>query len=323
MADKDWKDLMAKLPKYLSPSSLKTAVKQPYTFYLTRLVDNPIPREPQSLPGAMGSAFDVFVKLMLVIKGRVDLKPYQLQTRLLDSCYDPSMREQYAEMDLPTMFYKMSVEEQHQAAVKDDASALMVNYCKSSLFMDLAFHDLEIHRYFSIMGNSPDSGQALIVPIFMKGDASVTVMTQKDNYEVIPLDWKVTGYGSATGASPTAGYKRIWSIDKGLEGPHPDYTPDRSMALVDEAWADQLCVYGWGMGRPVGLPFRAIIHQLVFRPSGWRIAEFDSWITTETQLRLRDKFVTLWSDLQSGRFAQRIVQDRTFAEWYASTESWR
>jgi hypothetical protein len=310
-----------KLPKYLSPSSLKTAMKQPYTFYLTRLVDDPIAREPQSLPGAMGSAFDVFVKLMLVVKGRVDLKPYQLQTRLIDSCYDPTMRAEYAEMDLPTMFYKMSVEEQHRKAVKDDASALMVNYCKSSLFLDLAFHDIEIHRYFSVLGDNN-----IIVPIFMKGDASVTVMTTKDNYEVVPLDWKVTGYGSKTGASPTAGYKRIWSIENGLEGPHPDYTPDRSMALVDESWADQLCVYGWGMGRPIGLPFRAIIHQLVFRPSGWRIAEFDSWVTTETQLRLRDKFTVLWSDLQSGRFHSRVAafgSDRCFAEWYASTESWR
>ena len=53
-------------PSFLSPSALLMAENMPNTFYLTRLVADPIPRQPQALSAAVGSAFDYFIKVLLI-----------------------------------------------------------------------------------------------------------------------------------------------------------------------------------------------------------------------------------------------------------------
>ena len=51
-----------KTPKYLSPSALTTWIKDPVKYYGQYLADNAPPRYPQTLPMAIGSAFDIMVK---------------------------------------------------------------------------------------------------------------------------------------------------------------------------------------------------------------------------------------------------------------------
>lgn len=57
-----------RLPSYLSPSALSTAEKMPNTFYLSRLISDPLKREAQGLAAAVGSAFDYYIKMKLIAK---------------------------------------------------------------------------------------------------------------------------------------------------------------------------------------------------------------------------------------------------------------
>ena len=55
-----------RLPSSLSPTACMQAISQPNTFFLTRLIDPPYEKEPQSLAMAVGSAFDMMIKLHMI-----------------------------------------------------------------------------------------------------------------------------------------------------------------------------------------------------------------------------------------------------------------
>ena len=51
-----------KRPRYLSPSGYQTFRHCQYLYYLLKMTQRHIPYEPQSLPAAIGNAFDLYVK---------------------------------------------------------------------------------------------------------------------------------------------------------------------------------------------------------------------------------------------------------------------
>lgn len=159
-----------KLPSFISPSALMQAETQPNTFYLTRLINDGIERDPQSLAASVGSAFDYYIKVQLM----EDKFPHKksLLPKLKDGIENNNV-------------------EAHQAGKR------ALNYYKMGAYDPEEIHDVEIHTNGSVNG----------VPLYGMLDASAW---DKEYDLEVPFDWKVSGYTSKTGISPKQGYYRLW-----------------------------------------------------------------------------------------------------------------
>lgn len=292
-------------PSYLSPSSLVQFEKNPNRFYLERMAPNRIEKEPQSPAGGAGSAFDVLIKTALA--ERLDNLAVVKQ-RILDDLYNPEDKNKYRDVPFKEMFYEISVEEQNRELVRSTAEKLCALYKSSVFYKDTPFTDIEIHRHFNVLNSG--------VPIFMKLDAVVNY----GSYE--PFDWKVQGYGSASGASPKPGYKMIQDESGNLLGCHKDYRTDISIHSIDERWGDQLTTYGWGLGHPPLTPFKVYVDALIIRPTGVRIARYEGWVTLEAQKNLLRRYEHAWAMIKSGEFLKTLCSERKIVEQLASEERW-
>lgn len=157
-------------PSYLSPSSLMMAENMPNTFYLTRLVLDPMLGVPQPLNAAVGSAFDYYIKVKLV----EDRFPHK-------AAYLPEIKKGI----------ETNIDEAFSAGKKAFNSYIERAYNKDE------YADIEIHN----------NGSFEEVPITGKLDAKI--LDQETNL-TIPFDWKMSGYTSKTGISPEQGYYRLW-----------------------------------------------------------------------------------------------------------------
>lgn len=290
-----------KYPSYLSYSSLSEFEVRPYTFYLTRMQEPLLEREPQGLAAAMGSAFDVYIKTMLAVE-RNEIAT--LFRRILADAREP---EKYKDMSFVDAFYQMSVEEQHREAVRQHGVLLAKQYYDTPLCKGTKWFDFERHETFILYG-------PYNVPLYMKLDAAVDLGLKLP----CPLDWKVKGY--CTDTSPTAGYKYLYDSSGLTTTPHERYKPDMSMDSIDIKWAGQLATYGWGLGWPLGEPFLAVIDSPCKRSGKWRIARYEAWITEEFQLKLAFRYREAWCKITTNEFSNGL--NKNMAETLARLEDW-
>lgn len=319
---------IAKIPSYLSPSSLNALEVNPNKFYMERMCPTPAAREPQGAAAGVGSAFDVYVKCDLINNRLHNLDV--VFKRLLDDTRDSAKRTKYAEMTFKDAFLEASIEQQpldselaQQATLSHfdnsvQAGLMIYNlYKKSEIFKDTEYVDVEIHKYFTLLNEN--------VPLFMKLDASVMLnhgSLFKKDMRLSPHDWKVMGYGSKDGASPPPGYKSITSESGESKGCHANYAADMAWDTIDPKWATQIATYGWGLGIPPGKPFKSSIDAVIIRPTGIRFARYEAWITAEFQKQLVDRYRQAWYSLQNGSFLNRICSEPKLVEYFATTEKW-
>lgn len=160
---------ISKLPSYLSPSALNQAEKMPNFFYLTRLFNPPMERDPQPEPAAIGTMFDILIKQQLI----ADRFPTKVK---LMSDIKSSL-----EIDTPEIRKKG----------KD-----IFNEYMQLAYEPEEYFDVELQHFKKIEGLS----------LFGKLDASVLdVSTDME----IPFDWKVSGSTSKSGVSPKKGYYQV------------------------------------------------------------------------------------------------------------------
>lgn len=277
-----------RLPSYLSPSALMQSKNQPNTFYMTRLINNRMEREPQSLAASVGSAFDYYVKLDLINK--FPHKAHFMQ-ELKNGIEDNNVEAHQAG--------KLAFERYDMGAFKRD------EIC-----------DIEVHTNKTVNG----------VPLFGKLDA--TYFDDDFTWDKgCPLDWKVSGYTSKKGVSPYPRYHRIWEDFK-PKGAHKLYEKDIPFHLIDETWATQLCTYGWLLGIPLGKPFPARIEMLCWgrgsQNAKMRTAKYRGIITEEFQLGLIAQYESLWNSLLDGSFVLRLEssEEEEFVWQAAINETW-
>jgi hypothetical protein len=283
--------------QYLSYSQLKLFKDGPFgssqpgpeAYYEKYLSTNVQPKEPQSLPMAIGSAFDCFAKSAL----EADLLG-------VDSRF--------------TELFEASVEEQNR-----DAAFLRGHYCMEEYKEQGAYADMlqlmvgsvrDPQFEFESVGTLQGSIHA--IPVMGIPDARITLPSGRYFY----LDWKVNGYMSK--ASPKPGYVNCGGKT------HKKAEPLRLVEGVRIGacglftdWADQLSIYAVLDGHTDG-PILAGVDQLVFAPNGTefptcRIAQFRAEIPESYWRDVIVALEELWDRVTSDHFFRELPKSESDA----------
>lgn len=282
-----------RLPKYLSPTSLKLFYNDIEAFYCQYLSDNKKERDPQTQPMSIGSAFDAFAKSYL-------------HQRLFGKNAD----ERY---DLTTLFEsQVAPHNRDWAWVEGDK--LFRQYCSNGCLADLM---LEL-------------GEAVGPPRFefdlLSEIEGVPVLGKPDIFFLnssgarVIYDWKVNGYCGKSLTSPMKGYIKL--RDAGRVKKHPDcliinkngIDINVAMFLEDgnEAWADQLSIYGWLLGEPVGSEELITgIDQITGPPNRLRFATHRLRVSPDYQYALVQNLTAVWDIILSGWIFRDMTEEES------------
>lgn len=291
--------------EYLSPSSIKTWLEDKREFYLKYLAEDRPDRLPQTQPMSIGSAFDACVK-------------NYLQVQLL------GMPDNFL-----TLFESQVEEANREFAMPHGIRCFDIYRTSGALgdLMDILLRNPTACRFeFDATGSVYTEGSLIKFGAAASTPAKLVLMGKPDaifkldEHVDLILDWKVNGYMSKSGVSPSKGYVQCRDASGDGKGPHKEtfleteygipYDANFEMWEVNPDWGRQLCIYGWLTGIPVGTAFIAGIDQLVCRPSGIRVAEYRNIIGSAYQQRLYNLCCEIWEITHS----QHIFRELTLAE---------
>ena len=277
-------------PDYLSPSALGLWEKDRELFYTKYLSEVRSPREPQTEPQAVGSAFDAFVKSALSkdLFGRGANPELEFQT-LFETQVDPHVRDfalVAGKHVFDSYYYTGSYEE---------------------LLAELQAADGEPRFEFKLTKTIEG------VPLLGKPDCRY--LTQGGAH--VMLDWKVNGYCSKYAASPAKYYAMVrdgqdQKPSRNAGKPHKKYesTFFKGMTIgthfledTNSSWADQLSIYGWMMDEQVGTEdMVARIDQIVAKPAEppiLRVANHKARVSSQWQLGLMKRLQSCWHAIEN------------------------
>lgn len=284
-------------PSYISPTSLALWKSDPVEYYRRYLSERILPREPQTMPMAVGSAFDALVKsaLHFDLFGRNERFDRE---RVLTEQVDEPLRAKATEIgDNYLRIYQLF-------------GAYDALLCQLGRVIGTPRFEMDIR------GNVSQRPTEQIDAVPFSGKPDLFFINEHGAHCI--LDWKVNGHGSASGASPKPGYVKL--REGRLPLPHASAKLEERLGILmdvgalleqkDEGWARQLSIYSWLCGEQVGAPFVAMIHQIVVRPSGVRIAEHANYVGAEFQRQVLKDATALWQAIQT----EHVFPDMTKEE---------
>jgi len=287
-------------PHPLSYSSLSTLEKNPEQYYVEHLAGTRPPKEAQSPPMAVGSAFDAYVKAELhaALFGRGADERYEFGA-----------------------IFESQVEEHNWDFALRAGKHVFKAYRLCGAFSDLLEH-LKLSTTpprFEFRLDAEIGG----VPFVGKPDCQFVPDFGEGAIEVV-YDWKVRGYCSKYGASPSKGYAVC--LD-GFEAPKHTRSHGKEhglylarqfkgmtinagfMETCSTAYADQLCLYGWLLGETPGdenivLGIEEIVSKFMGegKPPQLRYARHRALCKKDYQLKLLERIQTAWARITSGHF---------------------
>jgi len=283
-------------PEYLSPTSIATYVDDPEKFYLKYITDNRPPRDPQTKPMSVGSAFDAYVKAYLVecLFGKGSKPEFELDALMVsqveahnrDWAYGAGLNcmEQYKQL----------------GALADLLAALEKSIVEPRFESDL-------YETFIFEG----------VPIRFRGKPDCSFVNDRE-IKII-LDWKVNGYCANRTTSPMQGYVKLRESGK-LPKTHKKCTmglvdgvfinTEYGLELFNQSWARQTTIYGWLGGCEVGEKFISIIHQLACKATPTkpiiRVAEHASHILPSFQQQVVTEALEVHRAIHGGHFFKEL-----------------
>lgn len=298
-----------RMPKYLSPTSLKIFYDSREKYYLQYLADNRPLRDPQTEPMAVGSAFDAFVKNFLVQK--------------LNGSVDPAF-------EFDTIFTAQVEEHNRDAALKAGRQVFEF-YQKCGALADILL-DLEgavgRPRFETAIEGYVSSVSIALGDIPLLGKPDIYFITKKGARVI--FDWKVNGYYSRHPQSPKPGYCRIRSLCKENGKQHPKamvldhngvkIAASHPLCTVEKDWAAQLAIYAWLLGEDIGSRFIVAIDQIVcnwdvtFDVRSFKVAQHRSVVTEQFQRDLFEKAHKAWFAIQSGHIFYEIPREESDAK---------
>lgn len=280
----------ARMPSYLSPTALISLEEDPMKFYLHRCAPIPVPREPQNLGMAVGSAFDALVKCELdkeLTKRGKPRKggPLRLEHLLADQV-DKALREQAVQRGM-VMF-----------------KAYKRLGCLERL-LEEGLCDLDVEpEGREVPGTARELLGRTVSGVPLRGHPDA-LMRNADGEPVV-LDWKTTG-GEGESGAVHAGWVQRWDTDKPFahrEGSHP--RSGETLEQLNYKWATQLATYHWllrpGTARHEGFrDAKVAIENVVLQADGRvQVARIRTIVTGEFQAQLRDRYAAAWEKLQEG-----------------------
>lgn len=241
-----------RIPNFLSPSSISKFETDRTTFFERYLSPVKTKRPPQADFMSMGSAFDAFVKSAIStdIFGSNSTEGGQFdREKLFDSQVEPHNRD---------IVWPRAMDLWDQYVHSGAYGALLGDIAKSPEAPEMEF---------------TAKGEIEGVPLLGKPDLRYLT----PNHVKVIGDWKVNGSMSKTGASPVQGYQICRdAYDSKTNGQshkarrlkadapdkvYKDYTPfDLKGTIINQYymedysvdWADQLSIYSWLLGEPIG-----------------------------------------------------------------------
>ncbi len=258
---------------YISPSSYKKSITSPNEFYLQRLCHDRLEYDPQSMPAAVGTAFDLKIKKHLI---------NQYSTMSEKARYMPELLA--------------GIAEEHKDKALQSGTEICRSYVNWGLVKAERWADVELQDTFNYGG----------IPILVKLDASVW----HEDYE-IPFDWKVSGYCSQ--ASPAKGFyqKIVKGIPKPAHKLYRPKM-QMSEINADWAIQTCMYGWALGRSKDLDFkPFPARLHQLAFTKTGnMTVAKYEGWFSVEYQRDLFNGIKKLWNEINDGSYVKRLICDK-------------
>ncbi len=279
-------------PKYLSPTSISLFYSDVTEFFQKYLAENRPPRIAQTVPMAIGSSFDAYVKSFLYEKIHGSVAP---------------------EFELRTLFEKQ-VESQNRDKAWADGKKVFDLYQKSgslsALLLEMRGAITEPRFEFELEG--------VIGSVNLLGKPDL-FFRNKEGISIIH-DWKVNGYYSKWGASPMEGYVRL--IENGVDkGNHKNAVCMKKHGIMlnvthrledlNDDWAQQLCIYAWLCGEDVGGDFVCSVDQVACAPGKIRFAEHRLKVKPEYQKEIFKRAHHIWDVIESGWIFRNLTEEQS------------
>lgn len=292
-----------RMPRYLSPTSLKLFYSDRNAYYTQYLCDTRTPKLPQTEPMAVGSSFDAYVKSFLVERLIGKLPEFEFRT-----------------------IFEAQVEPQNRDAALRDGKIVFDAYTKQGALADILL-DLEgcvgKPRFETAIEGYVAGVSGTLGDVPMLGKPDIFFIT-KQGVRVI-FDWKVNGFYSNYNTSPKPGYVRMRSNNPKTNG----QMHSKAMLLnekdvricithpldtVDSEWAAQLAIYAWLLGEPVGSRFVVAIDQIACGKDAigqrmFNIAQHRSVVNEKFQHELFEKAHKAWYLIQSGHIFDEMTRE--------------
>jgi hypothetical protein len=270
-----------KEPEYVSPTGFNVFKSCNYKYWAQYLTGERT-RLPATPPMVIGSIFDAIVKSEIA----KDLNWFNKDTTL-------SLDTLLKNIENPDFITGQVEVLGKQVNLLQEGWKIFHQYKTSGAYGDLLAEGVigvELDSYKTIKDTQFKQG----IPIFGKPDCKI-----KDRI----ADFKVNGFGSASGQSPKPGYARIYDAATGRGPAHKtNWLP---MESIYPDWATQLTIYDWCERPDEVIDFRDInvaIEQVVIRPSGIRFASFRTIVSSDYQRGLYAQLEQMWHFISNGIF---------------------
>jgi hypothetical protein len=261
---------------------------------------------------AIGSGFDAFVKAWLSEKLFDEIRPgFELEQIFEDQVAEHNR-------DWAWEHSKYVFECYH------DCGAL------SDMLLELDQAGEEPKFEYTVRG--PVTTDPDVKPVTFLGKPDVYFKTKSGR--LVVLDWKVNGYCSKAGISPKPGYIKLVDCYKPGEGrrsynhmkPHKNclieideglqVNTDSTFETINWQWADQLAIYSWLLGDPVGAKTIIGIDQIVCKPRSndgkplLRVARHRSYIDKQYQFNLFKRALHAWEAIKTGHVFEDLSYEQ-------------
>jgi hypothetical protein len=283
----------------MSPSSIKIFERDIEDYATKYLLKNRPPRPPQTQPMSVGSAFDAFAKSYL----------YR------------NLFGNYGSFDKTTIFESQVEEHNREWAWKagqDCFDKYKACGALQALMSELGKAVGEPRFEFSVEDHVEFNGFEM--PLLGKPDIYFV-----NQYGVrVIYDWKVNGYCSERNTSPMKGYVICRDLNKWTNYPHKNavITPYKgvqinAMMYLEEGnrdWADQLSIYSWLMGEPIGGENVVFGIDQITGPGCSRISSHRLRIKSEWQTHLAERVCQIWEIIDSGHIFRDMSREESDAK---------
>ncbi|MFW9873075.1 MAG: hypothetical protein ACFFG0_08250 [Candidatus Thorarchaeota archaeon] len=280
-----------RIPEYLSPTSIHIWQDDEELFYQRYLSEFRLPREPQTQPQSIGSAFDAYVKCYIY------------------KCVFGKEEEPYILKNL----FENQVEEHNRNWAWEHGKLVFDQYKKAGCIADIM---LELEKAVG-PPNFEFEIRDTIQGIPLLGKPDIFFISDK-GFRVI-YDWKVNGYCSSNLKSPMKGYLKLREKGK-LEKSHKNCVPalhggitinaDMFLEEGDKSWADQESVYAWLLGENIGSEnWVSGIDQICGPASRLRFATHRCRVSSTWQQGFFDVAKELWDRINSGWFFRHLSEE--------------